>query len=542
MMDVLFKICYAETIKWHSEQTGGGDFMPLIWTDLYTYIAIAVGVLILLLIFFKNYVKVPPNVALIVSGRRHKYKVKDEAGREVVKTFGYRIVRGGATFVIPFFERVDKLNLGIMQVDIKTTQPVPSQEYIGMMVDGVANIKIGSDDVSVATAAEQFLGWKQADIAAVAMQVLEGNMREIIGRMTIADLVQNRDKFAQETQRAATMDMRNMGLEIVNLTIQNFSDNDGVLDTLAVRNIAEKKRDADIARAEAERDTLIRQSIADQEGNKARAEANAHIAEQEKELELRKAEYRAAQDRAKAVADMSYKVQQEISRKDLEAEHANAELVRLQKETELQAQQVQIERERLSVEVREKAEAERDARIAQAEAAKKVAQAQAEADLYRQQKDAEAIRLRGEAEAEAAFIKAQKEAEAIRLKGEAEAEALLKRAEAMKQYGQAAMMDMLIEKLPEMARAVAEPLSKTDKIILFGEGGATSMVRDTTGTMLQTFEAMKETVGLDIPKLLKDVTTGGIFGKAAAGQDASKTDAPEASAVEAPEADAAQPE
>ena len=127
---------------------------------------------------------------------------------------------------------MDKLNLGIMQVDIKTTQPVPSQEYIGMMVDGVANIKIGSDDVSVATAAEQFLGWKQADIAAVAMQVLEGNMREIIGRMTISDLVQNRDKFAQETQRAATADMKNMGLEIVNLTIQNFSDNDGVLDTL----------------------------------------------------------------------------------------------------------------------------------------------------------------------------------------------------------------------------------------------------------------------------------------------------------------------
>ena len=125
-------------------------------------------------------------MALIVSGRRHKYKVKDESGRDVVKVFGYRIVRGGATFIIPF-EWVIAANLGTGG-DIKTTQPVPSQEYIGMMVDGVANIKIGSDDVSVATAAEQFLGWKQADIAAVAMQVLEGNMREIIGRMTISDL------------------------------------------------------------------------------------------------------------------------------------------------------------------------------------------------------------------------------------------------------------------------------------------------------------------------------------------------------------------
>ncbi len=478
------------------------------------YIGLGVAVL-LLVIFMCNYIKVPPNVALIVSGRKHKYRVKGENGQEQIKQFGYRIVRGGATFVIPFFERVDKLNLGIMQVDIKTTQPVPSQEYIGVMVDGVANIKIGSDDVSVATAAEQFLSWKQEQIAAVAMQVLEGNMREIIGRMTISDLVQNRDKFATETQRAATADMKNMGLEIVNITIQNFSDNDGVLDTLAVKNIAEKKRDADIARAEAERDTLIRQSLADQEGNKARTEASAHIAEQDKDLELRRAAFRAEQDRAKAEADLAYQVQQENSRKELETERAAAELIRLQKETELQAQQVQIQREKLSIEVRERAEAERDAQIAAAEAAKAVVQTQAEAELFRQTREAEAKLITAQKEAEAQYLLAQKEAEAIRMKGEAEAEAMLKKAEAMKQYGQAAMMQMVIEKLPDMAKAVSEPLSKTDKIILFGQGGATSMAQDTAGTMLQTFEAVKQAVGLDIPQMLRDVTTGGLIGKAA---------------------------
>lgn len=459
-------------------------------------------VLILLIAFIKNYIKVPPNVALIISGRRKKYQVKDDQGKEIEKDFGYRIVRGGATFVIPFFERVDRLNLGMMQVDIKTTQPVPSQEYIGMMVDGVANIKIGSDPVSVATAAEQFLGWTQDNIAAVAMQVLEGNMREIIGRMTIADLVQNRDKFAQETQRAATTDMRNMGLEIVNLTIQNFSDNDGVLETLAVKNIAEKKRDADIARADAERDTKISQSMADQEGFKARAEADAHIAEQGMMLELKKAEFRADEDRAKAEADLAYEVQKENARKALETERAAAELIRLQKETELQAQQVQIQREKFSIEIREKADAERDARISQAEADKQVTQAKAEADLYKAQK-----------QAEAALILATNEAEAIRLKGEAEAEALLKKAEAMKQYGQAAMMEMLVDKLPEIARAVSDPLSKTEKIIMFGEGGATSMAKDVSGAMLQTFESVKEAVGLDIPQMLKDITTGGLVGK-----------------------------
>lgn len=497
--------------------------MPDISPTLIAIIAVAA---LALIIFMCNYIKVPPNVALIVSGRKHKYKVKEADGKVSVKSFGYRIVRGGATFVIPFFERVDKLNLGIMQVDIKTTQPVPSQEYIGVLVDGVANIKIGSDDVSVATAAEQFLGWKQQEIAAVAMQVLEGNMREIIGRMTIADLVQNRDKFASETQNAATADMRNMGLEIVNITIQNFSDNDGVLDTLAVKNIAEKKRDADIARAEAERDTVIRQSIADQEGNKARAEANATIAEQNKVLELRRAQFRAEQDRAKADADLAYQVQQENARKALETERAAAELIRLQKETELQAQQVQIQREKLSIEVRERAEAERDAKIAAAEAERMVTQARAEAELFKVQKEAEAKLALAQKEAEAQYVLAEKEAEAIRMKGEAEAEAMLKKAEAMKQYGQAAMMQMVIDKLPEMAKAVSEPLSKTDKIILFGEGGATSMARDTAGTMLQTFEAVKGAVGLDIPAMLKDVSTGGLVGRA--GGKADTADAPQA--------------
>ncbi len=449
--------------------------------SVFLWIVIAL-VLLFLIAFVRNYIKVPPNVALIVSGRRRKYRVKDETGKEIVKEFGYRIVRGGATFVIPFFERVDRLNLGIMQVDIKTTQAVPSQEYIGMMVDGVANIKIGSDAVSVATAAEQFLGWTQADIAAVAMQVLEGNMREIIGRMTIADLVQNRDKFAQETQRAATTDMKNMGLEIVNLTIQNFSDNDGVLDTLAIKNISEKKRDADIARAEAERDTLIRQSTAQQEGFRAQSEANANMAEQEKLLELKRASFRAEQDKAKAMADIAYNLQQEVSRKSLETERAAAELVRLQKETELQAQQVQIARERLSIEIREKAEA----------------------DFYKAQK-----------EAEAALVIAKNEAEAIRLKGEAEADAILKKAEAMKQYGQAAMLEMIISRMPEIAKAVSEPLSKTEKIILFGDGGATHMAKDVSGAMLQTFESVKEAVGMDIPKMLRDITTGGLIGKAA---------------------------
>jgi len=187
--------------------------------------------------------------------------------------------------------------------------------------------------------------------------------------------------------------------------------------------------------------------------------------------------------------------------------------VSLEKTTELKKQEVEIERERLNVEIREKAAAEKDARMYDAQAEQFERQAKADAQLY----------------------EATKEAEAIRMRGEAEAEAILRKAEAMQQYGQAAMLEMVVNKLPEIARAVSEPLSKTEKIVIFGEGGASSMARDTAGTMLQTFEAVKEAVGLDIPKMLKDVSTGGLVGKAQTDTAPETTDLPAEGAVETPE-------
>lgn len=460
------------------------------------YGLIAIAAILFLVVFFPRYRKVPPNQALIISGLvRRRYRVKDDMGNVVSKKFGYRIVRGGATFVIPFFERVDTLNLGLMQVDIKTLQPVPSQEYISVIVDGVANIKIGTDDLSIATAAEQFLNWKQPEIAAIAQQVLEGNMREIIGRMTISELVQNRDKFANETTNAARSDMSNMGLEIINLTIQNFSDQDGVVETMATRNIVEKERDAKVAKAEA-----------DQEGHKAQMEAEAKIAEQDKDLQLKRAEFKVLADREKAKADVAYNIEEQSVRKVFEEERAAAELLRLQKETELQRQQVEIQRQKLNVEIREKAEAEKDARVFRAEAQRIERQAQADAEFY----------------------EAQKAAEALVLKGKAEAEAIERKAKAMQMYGQAAMLEMVVNKLPDVARAIGEPLSQTEKIILFGEGAATGLTRDVTGSMLQSFEALKSSVGLDIPQMLRDVTTGGLIGRQARADEAEAEDTAEA--------------
>ena len=458
------------------------------------WIPIAIVIVIILIKFLPRYKIAPPDTALIISGIfRRRYKVRSHDGSVAVKKFGYRIVRGGATFWVPAIERIDKLDMCLMQVDIKTAQPVPTKEYISVIVDAVANIKIGSDDVSIATAAEQLLHYTPDQIQKLAKDVLEGNMREIIGQMTIADLVQNRDKFAQESIKAAMADMNNMGLEIINLTIQNFADEGNhVITTMAKQNIVSKERDARIARAEA-----------DQAGHKAEIEAEASKAEQDKELALRQAAYKAEADQEKAKADEAYKIEKERIRKTFEEEKANADLLRLQKETELQRQQVEIERERLTVEIREKANAEKDARIAQAEAERFERQAKADADLY----------------------ESQKVAEAIELKGRAEAEAIRQKAEAMQLYGQAAMLEMVINKLPDVARAIGEPLAQTEKIIMFGEGAATGLTRDMTGSMLQSFEAIKAATSIDIPKLLSTVATGGLVGKHV-GETAAKEEAP----------------
>ncbi len=458
------------------------EFLQFLQTNWH-WILIAIAVIIILVKFLPRYKVAPPDTALIISGwLRRNYKVRNTDGTVSAKKFGYRIIRGGATFYIPAIERIDQLDMCLTQVDIKTAQPVPTKEYISVLVDAVANIKIGSDDLSIATAAEQLLHYNADQIKSLAKDVLEGNMREIIGQMTIAELVQNRDKFAQESIRAAMADMSNMGLEIINLTIQNFSDKDGnVIDTMAARNVAEKEQDKRIAEAEAEKQSKF-----------AEMQAEAEIARQNRDLEVQKAAFKQETEEARAKAEMAYKIEQERINKTFATEHAAAEMTRLEKETELKRQAVEIEREKLNVEIRERASAEKDRAIAEAEAEK-----------YRRQ-----------AEADAALYAAEKEAEAIRMKGEAEAETLRMKAEAMKLYGQAAMMEMVTDKLPEIARAVSEPLSKTEKIILFGEGGATSMARDTAGTMLQTFEAVKDAVGLDIPKTIRDATSGGLVGKA----------------------------
>ena len=277
------------------------DVLKFLQTNWY-WILIAIAGIIFVIKFIPRYKIAPPDTALIISGLiRRNYKVRNADGTVSAKKFGYRIVRGGATFYIPAIERIDQLDMCLTQVDIKTAQPVPTKEYISVLVDAVANIKIGSDDLSIATAAEQLLHYDVDQIKSLAKDVLEGNMREIIGQMTIAELVQNRDKFAQESIKAAMSDMGNMGLEIINLTIQNFSDKDGnVIDTMAARNVAEKEQDKRIAEAEAEKESKF-----------AEMQAEAEIARQNRDLEVQKAAFKQETEEARAKAEMAYKIEQE---------------------------------------------------------------------------------------------------------------------------------------------------------------------------------------------------------------------------------------
>ena len=237
-----------------------------------------VGVVVLgvLGLIAKGYVKAPPDVAYIVSGLRKEPK----------------IVVGKATFVLPFFERIDRLVLRLMQVDIKTASAVPTKEYINIFVDGVANIKIKSDEMGIKKAAEAFLGRSQGEIASIAQQVIEGNLREIVGQLELKELIQNRDKFAVKVQESVAEDMGKMGLEVVNLTIQNFTDKTGTIENLGIDNVVKISQNAAIARAEAEKNIKVAQADAEKESNRARAEAETEIALQNKDLAIKKAEFK----------------------------------------------------------------------------------------------------------------------------------------------------------------------------------------------------------------------------------------------------------
>ena len=470
--------------------------------------ALAVAALILL-IFVAGYLKAPPDTAYIISG--------------IKKT--RRILIGRAGWHVPFFERVDRLSLKVMQVDVKTTEAVPTSEFINVSVDGVANIKISSDPELLARAAESLLGMRQNDLTSLVTQVLEGNMREIVGSVGLKEMVQDRQGVAKKITENVVPDMEKLGIEVVNFNIQNFKDGAGTIENMGIDNVEQIRKTAQIAKANAQRDIAIATANAQEEANAVKVEAEKKIAEQNAELSVRQADMKVLADTKRAEADAAYSIQEENQRRTIEVARTNADIARKEKEAELAEKEIALKERQLDAEVRKQADAmkyktEKEAeaqlikRQKEAEARRYEIQEAAEAEMYQAVKEAEARR----AAAEANRYAMEQEAEGIRAKGLAEAEAIEKKAEAQKKMGEASVLEMYLSALPEVVKNAAAPLAQTDKIVMYGDGNSTKVVRDVMTSANQIMEGVKESTGIDITSLI----SGAIAGSAAAKNAAEK--------------------
>ena len=462
-------------------------------------IVAAVVVLFLIIFFAAGYLKAPPDTAFIISG-----------------PFRRKVLIGKAGFRIPILERVDKLSLRVMQVDVKTKEAVPTNEFINVTVDGVANIKISSNPNLLEKAAEALLGMNQNELINLVVQVLEGNMREVVGSIGLKEMVQDRQGVAKKITENVVPDMEKLGIEVVNFNIQNFKDDNGTIENMGIDNVEQIRKTAQIAKANAQRDIAIATANAQQEANAVRVETEKKIAEQNAELAVQQAEMKAKSDTKKAQADAAYAIEQESQRKTIEVAKATADIARREKDTELAEKDIALRERKLDAEVRKQADA----------LTYKVSK-EAEADLVRRQRDAEALAYeaskKAEAEklaADAAKYVALQEAEGIRAKGLAEAEAIEKKAEAQKKMGEASILEMYLQALPEVVKNAAEPLSKTEKIVMYGEGNSTKLLKDIVGGANQVMEGVKESTGIDINSLI----AGAVGGKVVAAKTAPKGD------------------
>jgi flotillin len=422
--------------------------------------AIVVVIFIFLMVWASRYTKVGPNQVIVVSGRKHHSL---QADGSVVER-GFRIVKGGGTFVMPVVEKVDLLSLELLTIDVQTPE-VYTSKGVPVKVDGVAQIKVKGDDISIATAAEQFLSKGTDEIKNIATQTLEGHLRAILGTMTVEDIYQNRDAFASKVQEVAAGDMANMGLSIVSFTIRDIRDGQGYLEALGKPRIAQVKRDAQIAQAEADRDAMIRSSQATQAGQEAKFAADSKIAEAQRDYQSNVAQYQAAVNQRKAEADLAYDLQKYKTGQLVKAEEIQVNIIEKQKQIELQQQEIMRKQRELEANVQKPADAERykvetlaNATKFQLETEAAGAAAAAKAKGFA---NAEVNKATGLAEAEANKARGLAEAAIIEAQGKATAEAMKLKAESFKQYNEAAVIEMIIRILPDLAGRISEPLSKT---------------------------------------------------------------------------------
>lgn len=479
--------------------------MPETVGTLICVIAVVLLIFIALLavIIASGYVKAPPDTAYIISGFKKEPKV----------------LIGRAGIKLPFLERKDMLLVKQMSIDIKTNGYIPTLDFIGVDIDAIAKVRIMTDDKGIKLAMKNFLNMNEKQIAEALTDSLQGNMREIIGTVSLKELCNDRKKFGDEVQTKAQIDMNNLGIEIISCNIQRIEDKNDLINALGQDNMSQIQKSASIARAQAEKDVAIEQAKAKQLANEANVNAETDIAERNNQLAIKQAELKREADIKKAEADAAYRIQEEEQRKSIEVASANADIAKQEREIELKQKEASVKEQELAATIRKKADAD-----------KYEAQQMADVELYRKQQEAEAMRAQADAakyaaeqEAEAIRVKGIAEAEAIRAKAIAEAEGIEKKALAQAKMKEASILEMYFSVLPQIAENVAKPLASVDKITMYGEGNSAKMVSDIVNSTTQISEGLTQGLGIDIKTLLSGAL-GGVAYSAASNAAKAKAD------------------
>ncbi len=446
--------------------------------------AIVVLVALILFAISKQYRKVGPNEVLIISGGRKRI-ITDPDGTK--RKVGYRIHIGGGTFVMPFLEDAQILPLDVLTITVKTPEVLTAQG-VHIIAEGSGQVKVKGDSASIRLAAENFLGKGTEGIRDVASDILEGHVRAALGSMTVEEIYQKRDEFARKVEDAAKSDFDALGLITIAFALKDISDTQGYLEALGRPRIAQVKRDAAVAQAETDKDATIKGAQARKEGEIAKLQAETKIAEANQDYESKRADYQAAVNQKRAKADLSYDLERHKMNQLLKKEEYQVKLVEKEAGIKVEEQEILRREKELESTVKKAADA-KEYQIMK----------EADAESYR-------LALMAKGKTLAKKNDGLAEAEVLKAKGEAEADAMEKKAESYRQYNQAAIYEMFIDKLPELARAVSEPLSKVDKIIMVDGGSGASGASKLTGQVAQILAQLPTVVeslsGIDLKDFL----------------------------------------
>jgi flotillin len=486
---------------------------------------IAMIVIALAAIFANRYKKVPPDKAMVVYGHNIK-----GAGR-----LGYKVISGGGRFIIPIIESYEFLPLDVRTLDVSVNDIVTDVATSGAKINikSVTQVKVSSDDDSLRTAAEHLLHKTNAEINEIALKTLEGHVRGVCATMTIESINSDRDTISSKILKMADNDLRNMGIEIRSFVIKEIEDEHGYLDALGIKRTEEVKRDARIGKAIANREATIQEAIAAQEAEKANAEAEAQVALYHRDRDITRQLAEAEVEKERANKEIAFSIQDSVRQQELVVEQRTIDLRDKEKSIEVQTAEVLRKEQEQKAEQVVPAEARADAVAAEADGNKRMevtlaegqrqkriliaegekeglsltADGQAAKILKEGTAEADVIRLVGEGEAAAIEAKGLAEAAAIKAKGLAEAEAMEKKAAAWKKYGEAAISQLIIEALPEIAHEVSIPLLNTEKIIVMGNEGHSGIVNKSVDILAQLPVLVKALTGQSLTDLLGTVSS-----------------------------------